>query len=160
MRLSRKTIDRLPRTVKRPHYDLGTVTVGIVHLGIGAFHRAHQAVYTDGLLSEDPSWGICGVSLRSPETRDALHPQDGLYTLAVQDGEGSELSVVGSVVELLCAPDDPEAVLRRMADPGTRIVSLTITEKGYCHNAATGTLDEGHPDIVHDLANPARPRTA
>lgn len=160
MRLSRKTIDRLPRTVKRPHYDLGTVTVGIVHLGIGAFHRAHQAVYTDGLLSEDPSWGICGVSLRSPETRDALHPQDGLYTLAVQDGEGSELSVVGSVVELLCAPDDPEAVLRRMADPGTRIVSLTITEKGYCHNPATGTLDEGHPDIVHDLANPARPRSA
>ncbi|MGH0251202.1 mannitol dehydrogenase family protein [Sinorhizobium meliloti] len=160
MRLSRKTIDRLPRTVKRPHYDLGTVTVGIVHLGIGAFHRAHQAVYTDGLLSEDPSWGICGVSLRSPETRDALHPQDGLYTLAVQDGEGSDLSVVGSVVELLCAPDDPEAVLRRMADPGTRIVSLTITEKGYCHNPATGTLDEGHPDIVHDLANPARPRSA
>ena len=160
MRLSRKTIDRLPRTVKRPHYDLGTVTVGIVHLGIGAFHRAHQAVYTDGLLSEDPSWGICGVSLRSPETRDALQPQDGLYTLAVQDGEGSDLSVIGSVVELLCAPEDPEAVLRRMADPATRIVSLTITEKGYCHNPATGTLDEGHPDIVHDLANPARPRSA
>lgn len=84
MRLSRKTIDRLPRTVKRPHYDLRTVTVGIVHLGIGAFHRAHQAVYTDGLLSEDPSWGICGISLRSPETRDALQPQDGLYTLAVR----------------------------------------------------------------------------
>ncbi len=160
MRLSRKTIDRLPRTVKRPDYDLGAVTVGIVHLGIGAFHRAHQAVYTDALLSEDPSWGICGVSLRSPETRDALQPQDGLYTLAVQDGEGSDLSVVGSVVELLCAPEDPEAVLRRMADPATRIVSLTITEKGYCHNPATGTLDEGHPDIIHDLANPARPRSA
>ncbi|MFQ6184105.1 mannitol dehydrogenase family protein [Sinorhizobium meliloti] len=160
MRLSRKTIDRLPHTVKRPDYDLGPVTVGIVHLGIGAFHRAHQAAYTDALLSENPSWGICGVSLRSPETRDALQPQDGLYTLAVQDGEGSDLSVIGSVVELLCAPEDPEAVLRRMADPATRIVSLTITEKGYCHNPATGTLDEGHPDIVHDLANPARPRSA
>jgi fructuronate reductase len=160
MRLSRKTIDRLPPTVKRPDYDLGPVTVGIVHLGIGAFHRAHQAAYTDALLSENPSWGICGVSLRSPETRDALQPQDGLYTLAVQDGEGSDLSVIGSVVELLCAPEDPEAVLRRMADPATRIVSLTITEKGYCHNPATGTLDEGHPDIVHDLANPARPRSA
>lgn len=160
MRLSRKTIDRLPPTVKRPDYDLGPVTVGIVHLGIGAFHRAHQAAYTDALLSENPSWGICGVSLRSPETRDALQPQDGLYTLAVQDGEGSDLGVIGSVVELLCAPEDPEAVLRRMADPATRIVSLTITEKGYCHNPATGTLDEGHPDIVHDLANPARPRSA
>ncbi|PJR16060.1 mannitol dehydrogenase [Sinorhizobium meliloti] len=160
MRLSRKTIDRLPHTVKRPDYDLGPVTVGIVHLGIGAFHRAHQAAYTDALLSDNPSWGICGVSLRSPETRDALQPQDGLYTLAVQDGEGSDLSVIGSVVELLCAPEDPEAVLRRMADPATRIVSLTITEKGYCHNPATGTLDEGHPDIVHDLANPARPRSA
>jgi fructuronate reductase len=160
MRLSRKTIDRLPPTVKRPDYDLGPVTVGIVHLGIGAFHRAHQAAYTDALLSENPYWGICGVSLRSPETRDALQPQDGLYTLAVQDGEGSDLSVIGSVVELLCAPEDPEAVLRRMADPATRIVSLTITEKGYCHNPATGTLDEGHPDIVHDLANPARPRSA
>lgn len=160
MRLSRKTIDRLPPTVKRPDYDLGPVTVGIVHLGIGAFHRAHQAAYTDALLSENPSWGICGVSLRSPETRDALQPQDGLYTLAVQDGEGSDLSVIGSVVELLCAPEDPEAVLRRMADPATRIVSLTITEKGYCHNPATGTLDEDHPDIVHDLANPARPRSA
>ena len=160
MRLSRKTIDRLPPTVKRPDYDLGPVSVGIVHLGIGAFHRAHQAAYTDALLSENPSWGICGVSLRSPETRDALQPQDGLYTLAVQDGEGSDLSVIGSVVELLCAPEDPEAVLRRMADPATRIVSLTITEKGYCHNPATGTLDEGHPDIVHDLANPARPRSA
>ncbi len=160
MRLSSKTIDRLPGTVKRPDYDLGAVTVGIVHLGIGAFHRAHQAVYTDALLSEDPSWGICGVSLRSPETRDALQPQDGLYTLAVQDGGGTELSVVGSVVELLCAPEDPEAVLRRMADPATRIVSLTITEKGYCHNPATGTLDESHPDIVHDLADTARPRSA
>ncbi|WP_324764532.1 mannitol dehydrogenase family protein (plasmid) [Sinorhizobium meliloti] len=160
MRLSRKTIDRLPPTVKRPDYDLAPVSVGIVHLGIGAFHRAHQAAYTDALLSENPSWGICGVSLRSSETRDALQPQDGLYTLAVQDGEGSDLSVIGSVVELLCAPEDPEAVLRRMADPATRIVSLTITEKGYCHNPATGTLDEGHPDIVHDLANPARPRSA
>ena len=160
MRLSRKTIDRLPPTVKRPDYDLAPVSVGIVHLGIGAFHRAHQAAYTDALLSENPSWGICGVSLRSSETRDALQPQDGLYTLAVQDGEGSDLSVIGSVVELLCAPEDPEAVLRRMADPATRIVSLTITEKGYCHNPATGTLDEGHPDIVHDLANPTRPRSA
>ncbi|MCA1404461.1 mannitol dehydrogenase family protein [Ensifer sp. IC3342] len=160
MRLSRQTLDRLLATVKRPEYDPAGLAVGIVHLGIGAFHRAHQAVFTDAVLTEDPSWGICGVSLRSPETRDALAPQDGLYTLKVQDGEGEELQVIGSVAELLCAPEDPEAVLARMADPATRIVSLTITEKGYCHNPATGKLDEAHPDVVHDLQNPARPKSA
>lgn len=160
MRLSRQTLDRLPATVKRPEYDPAGLAVGIVHLGIGAFHRAHQAVFTDAVLAEDPAWGICGVSLRSPETRDALAPQDGLYTLKVQDGEGEQLQVIGSVVELLCAPEDPEAVLARMADPATRIVSLTITEKGYCHNPATGKLDEAHPDVVHDLQNPARPKSA
>ncbi|WP_085033171.1 mannitol dehydrogenase family protein [Ensifer aridi] len=159
-RLSRQTLGQLPKDVGRPNYDPARVTVGIVHLGIGAFHRAHQAAFTDAVLAQDPSWGICGVSLRSPETRDALAPQDGLYTLKVQDGDGEELQVIGSVVELLCAPEDPEAVLRRMADPATRIVSLTITEKGYCHNPATGTLDENHPDIVHDLENPGRPRSA
>ncbi|MCA1443315.1 mannitol dehydrogenase family protein [Ensifer sp. IC4062] len=160
MRLSRQTLDRLPATIKQPEYDPARLAVGIVHLGIGAFHRAHQAVFTDAVLAEDPSWGICGVSLRSPETRDALAPQDGLYTLNVQDGEGEELQVIASVVELLCAPEDPEAVLARMADPATRIVSLTITEKGYCHNPATGKLDEAHPDVVHDLENPARPKSA
>ncbi|QLL66194.1 mannitol dehydrogenase family protein [Sinorhizobium mexicanum] len=160
MRLSRQTLDRLPAAVKRPEYDPARLAVGIVHLGIGAFHRAHQAVFTDAVLAEDPSWGICGVSLRSPETRAALAPQDGLYTLKVQDGEREELQVVGSVVELLCAPEDPEAVLARLANPATRIVSLTITEKGYCHNPATGKLDEGHPDVIHDLQNPARPRSA
>ncbi|THK39586.1 mannitol dehydrogenase family protein [Ensifer sp. MPMI2T] len=160
MRLSRQTLDRLPAIVKQPEYDPAGLAVGIVHLGIGAFHRAHQAVFTDAVLANDPSWAICGVSLRSPETRDALAPQDGLYTLKVQDGEGEELQVIGSVAELLCAPEDPEAVLARMADPATRIVSLTITEKGYCHNPATGKLDEAHPDVVHDLQNPARPKSA
>ncbi|MGO4440575.1 mannitol dehydrogenase family protein [Rhizobium sp. RAF56] len=160
MKLSRATLPNLPPVVRQPAYDPASVTIGIVHLGIGAFHRAHQAAFTDAVLADDLSWGICGASLRSPDTRDALKPQDGLYTLAVRDGGGEELSVIGSVVELLCAPDDPEALLARMADPKTRIVSLTITEKGYCHNPATGTLDEAHPDIVHDLQNPETPKTA
>ncbi|WP_411036998.1 mannitol dehydrogenase family protein [Shinella sp. BYT-45] len=160
MRLSRQTLPRLPAAVSRPDYDPAAVAVGIVHLGIGAFHRAHQAVFTDAVLSENPGWGICGVSLRSPETRDALAPQDGLYTLKVQDGSGERLRVIGSVVEFLCAPEDPQAVLARMADPRTRIVSLTVTEKGYCHNPATGTLDESHPDVLHDIAHPDRPRSA
>jgi len=160
MRLSRATLKNLPPVVRTPAYDPATVTVGIVHLGIGAFHRAHQAAFTDAVLPDDPSWGICGVSLRSPDTRDALAPQDGLYTLAVRDGGGEALSVIGSVVELLCAPEDPEALIARMAAASTGIVSLTITEKGYCHNPATGALDENHPDILHDLANPSRPKTA
>lgn len=160
MRLSRQTLAQLPDAIGRPDYDPATVTVGIVHLGIGAFHRAHQAAFTDAVLAEDTNWGICGVSLRSPETRDALAPQDGLYVLKVQDGAGETLRVIGSVVELLCAPEDPQAVLARMSDARTRIVSLTVTEKGYCHNPATGTLDENHPGILHDLADPARPRTA
>ncbi|HXV31572.1 MAG TPA: mannitol dehydrogenase family protein [Sinorhizobium sp.] len=160
MRLSRRTLDRLPATVNRPDYDPAKVAIGIIHLGIGAFHRAHEAAFTDEVVAADASWGICGVSLRSPETRDALQPQDGLYTLKIQDGDGAELRVIGSVVELLCAPEDPEAVLCRMSEPATRIVSLTITEKGYCHNPASGMLDETHPDIVHDLDNPTRPRSA
>ena len=160
MRLSDATIAALPDSVARPAYDRRDVRIGMVHLGVGAFHRAHQAAYTDGVLAHDPSWGICGVSLRSPDTRDALTPQDGLYTLAVRDDERQALRIVGSVAELLVTPEDPEAVLARMADPAVRIVSLTVTEKGYCHKPATGELDEAHPDILHDLANPGRPRSA
>jgi fructuronate reductase len=159
-RLSNETLPHLPETVAKPGYDRAKVTVGIVHIGIGAFHRAHQAVFTDEVLARNPSWGICGVSLRSAETRDALAPQDGLYTLKVQDGSGETLRIIGSVVETLVAPEDPQAVLARMADPATRIVSLTVTEKGYCHNPATGMLDDNHPDIVHDLQNPDKPRSA
>ena len=159
-RLSNETLKQLPDTIAKPGYDRAAVTVGIVHLGIGAFHRAHQAVFTDDVLSRDPSWGICGVSLRSAETRDALAPQDGLYTLKVQDGGGEALRVIGSVVETLVAPENPQAVLARMADPATRIVSLTVTEKGYCHNPATGMLDEDHPDVRHDLQNPQTPKSA
>ncbi|HTO34393.1 MAG TPA: mannitol dehydrogenase family protein [Pararhizobium sp.] len=159
-RLSRKTLSQLPASVGKPAYDLAGLTVGIVHLGIGAFHRAHQAVFTDEVLAGDPSWGICGVSLRSAETRDALAPQEELYTLKVQDGQGAALRVIGSIVETLVAPENPETVLSRMADPSTRIVSLTVTEKGYCHNPANGALDESHPDILHDLQNPSKPKSA
>lgn len=159
-RLSQEALVRLPADIERPAYDRAKVLIGIVHLGIGAFHRAHQAVFTDSVLSHDPSWGICGVSLRSPETRDALAPQDGLYTLKVQDGSGERLRVIGSVIEVLVAPENPELVLARMAAAETRIVSLTVTEKGYCHHPATGRLDEAHPDILHDLAHPSQPKSA
>ncbi|MBL8584063.1 MAG: mannitol dehydrogenase family protein, partial [Rhizobiaceae bacterium] len=135
------------------------VAQGIVHLGVGAFHRAHQAVYVDRCLAAgDSRWGITGVSLRSPDTRDALAPQDGLYTLSVRDGSGERLTVVGSMLKLAVAPEDPAAVVARMADPATRIVTLTVTEKAYLRNAA-GDLDMAHPDLAHDLAHHSSPRT-
>jgi fructuronate reductase len=131
------------------------VTIGVVHLGPGAFHRAHQAFYFDQLLARDPRWGICAVSLKSPGVRDALEPQDGLYTLAQLDQE-TTFRIIGSIVEVLVAPEDPPAVFARLAAPMTRMVTLTVTEKGYCLSA-DGGLDETHPDIIHDLANPREP---
>lgn len=160
VRLDPAMLPALPGAVARPRYDRAAIATGIVHLGLGAFHRAHQAVYTDDALARRPGdWGICGVSLRSPETRDALAPQSGLYTLGVRDAEGERLRVIGALREVLVAPEDPVAVLARLADPRVRVVTITVTEKGYCHSPATGTLDEGHVDIRHDLGSPARPRS-
>ncbi len=116
---------------------------------------------TDAVLARgDLRWGTLGVSLRSPETREALAPQDGLYTVAVRDADGERLQVVGSVGALMVAPEDPQALLVAMASPSVRIVSLTVTEKGYCHAPATGELDERHPDILRDLAHPEASRSA
>jgi fructuronate reductase len=161
MRLSAQSLAHLPKTVRRPTYDRETNAIGIVHLGVGAFHRAHQAVVIEDCIERgETGWGIAGASLRSAETRDALAPQDNLYTLAIRSGEGEDLRIIGTLRESLVAPEDPGALLARMARPETRIVSLTVTEKGYCHDPATGELNEAHPDILADLANPATPRTA
>ncbi len=142
-----------------PGYDLAQATPGIVHLGVGAFHRAHQAVYIDDCLAAgETGWGIVGASLRSPDTRDALAPQDGLYTLAVQDASGDRLRIIGSLRELLVAPEDPALLVARMADPATRIVTLTVTEKAYLRNAA-GDLDLSHPDVARDVETLSSPRT-
>lgn len=160
-RLSLAALPHLPDTVARPAYDVAAARIGIVHLGLGAFHRAHQALYVeDRLNAGEEGWAICGVSLRSPDTRDALAPQDGLYTLIERSGEGTRARVVGALRRLLVAPEDPQAVIAAMADPAVRIVSLTITEKGYCHDPATGRLRADHPDIVHDLARPQNPKSA
>jgi fructuronate reductase len=144
----------------RLRYDRASVTPGIVHLGVGAFQRAHLAAYVDALLERDPSWGIVGASLRRPDTRQALAPQDFLYTLAVRSGAGTELRVIGALLEVLDAATQRDLLLATMADPRIRLVSLTVTEKGYCHDPATGALDPRHPDVLHDLANPAAPASA
>ncbi|MFM8745682.1 MAG: mannitol dehydrogenase family protein [Aestuariivirga sp.] len=142
-------------------YDPTRLEIGIVHLGAGAFHRAHQADYTDDAIRRGGhQWGILGVSLRSPETRDALAPQDYLYTLAETDESGERCRVIGALRGILVAPEDPLALIEAMCRPAVKIVSLTVTEKGYCHDPATGEINENHPDIVHDLAHPLRPRSA
>jgi fructuronate reductase len=160
MRLGDATLRALPADVARPGYDRAGVATGIVHLGVGAFQRAHQATYTEAALAAgDRRWGMVGASLRSPAVRNQLKPQDGLYTLAVRGADGEKLQVIGALQDVLVAPEDPEALLHRLVDPAVKIVTLTVTEKGYCHDPATTALDEAHPDIVHDLANPARPRS-
>jgi fructuronate reductase len=166
-RLHPAHLDSLRVAVRRPSYQREALGTGIVHLGLGAFMRAHLAVYNDDALDQGGalSWGIAGVSLRHADTRDALAPQEGLYTLALRDADASgrareALRVIGGVREMLVAPNDPAAVLRCMASPEVRIISLTVTEKGYCHDPASGTLRPDHPDIVHDLAHPGAPRSA
>ena len=156
--LSLETLAALPPGIRRPAYDPGGVRIGIVHLGIGAFHRAHQAIYTDDAIARaGGDWGICGVSLRSPDVRDRMVPQDGLYTAVEKSPGGVRRRVVGSVREVLFQGDDRGRIDARLADRATRIVTLTVTEKGYCHDPATGRLDITHPDIAHDLAHPDAP---
>ena len=160
-RLSQAAIGNLPAAVARPDPRVLASKPGIVHLGVGAFHRAHQAAMTEAaIVAGDTDWAIIAASLRSPDTRDALMPQDGLYTLAVRDAAGERLQVIGVIRDVLVGPENPERLIAAMADAAIRIVSMTVTEKGYCHDPATGTLDANHPDIVHDLSRLDAPRSA
>ncbi len=147
-----------------PAYDRDLVTPGVVHFGVGGFHRAHQAMYHDRLMAEGATldWGICGVGVMTADRlmKQVLDAQDGLYTLVLKHSDGTyEPRVIGSIVEYLFAPDDPEDVIEKMTAASTRIVSLTITEGGYNIDDATGEFDAGNPDVVHDLALDAVPRT-
>lgn len=146
----------LPATIERPGYDRASLRAGILHLGPGAFMRAHLAAHTDMTLAQDTGWGIEVAGLRNSKTADLLNRQKGLYTLLVRETGMTRAYVVGAIM-LGHAPGD---ILSRMADPSIRIVSLTITEKAYGLNAATGGLDEGHPDIAADLAALQAPRSA
>ncbi len=160
-RLSKTALAALPAGVRRPAYDRSRLSPGIVHLGLGAFARAHLCEFTDDALEHEfGAWGVVGASLQRPDQRDRLKPQDGLYTFLKRAPAGPELRVIGSVLDVLVAPESPQALVARLAAPETRIVSLTVTEKGYCHDPATGRLRADHPDIAHDLANPDAPRSA
>ena len=144
-----------------PAYDWRASGASHVHLGVGAFFKAHVAVYSDEAMARrGGDWRIRGVSLRRPDMRDALTPQDCLYTVTARDSDRSETRVVASIAGMLVAPENPRAVVAALAAPETKIVTLTITEKGYCLDAATGALDLSHPDIAHDLENLPAPVTA
>ncbi|MEZ0495689.1 mannitol dehydrogenase family protein [Sphingomonas sp. IW22] len=155
-RLSNATLTSLPDGVARPDYDRDAMRIGVVHFGPGAFHRAHQAPVYDTLNAADARWGIIGVSLNSRGVADALNPQDGLYTLALLDAE-PETRVIGSIARVLTA-DEHGAILDAVAAADTRIVSSTVTEKGYCL-AGDGSLDMDHPAVAHDLAGEGAPRS-
>ncbi|HTG37801.1 mannitol dehydrogenase family protein [Sphingomonas sp.] len=155
-RLSNATLADLPQGVGRPDYDRDAMRIGVVHFGPGAFHRAHQAPVYDALNAVDARWGIIGVSLNSRGVADALNPQDGLYALALLDAE-PETRVIGSIARVLTA-DQRDAILDAVAAPDTRIVSATVTEKGYCLSG-DGSLDMDHPAVAHDLAGDGAPRS-
>ncbi len=153
--LNFSTLGEVPSAVGQPAYDVAAVRIGIVHFGPGAFFRAHQAAYIDRLLALDPNWGICAVALNSTGVRDALTPQDGLYTLAELDAR-THFQVIGAIRELQVAHETPAAVLARLASPDVRLVTMTVTEKGYGLDA-DGALNPQEPAVRHDLDHPGEP---
>jgi len=162
--LSARTLAYWRGRVPVPAYDRDLVTPGVVHFGVGGFHRAHQAMYHDRVMNQGAAldWGICGVGVMAGDRRmkQVLDAQDGLYTLVLKHSDGTyEPRVIGSIVEYLFAPDDPAAVIEKMAAPSTRIVSLTVTEGGYNINDATGEFDLANPEVIADLEPGAVPRT-
>lgn len=157
-RLANDTVQAVQGSAAVPGYDRSAVQAGIVHFGVGGFHRSHQAMLLDQLMNRGLAmdWGICGVGTLPTDRRtaDALAAQDCLYTLEVKNSDGSrDLRVIGSIVEYLLAVDDPAAVMERLAEPSIRIVSLTITEGGYFMDDVTGLFDPSAPAVQADLTS-------
>ncbi len=164
MRLSNSSLANLPNNVAIPAYDRSRLTAGIVHIGVGNFHRAHMARYMDDLFAMglDQDWAILGAGVRPGDAamRDKLEAQDWLTTAVELGPDGMRAQVVGSMVGFVPVEADNQALIRAMSDPAIRIVSLTVTEGGYYIDPATQQFDAGHADIQHDVQNPDRPRTA
>ena len=159
-RLTTGSLSKLSAEVATPSYDRAG-SCGVVHLGAGAFHRAHQAAYFDALLARgEAGWMIQGASLRSPAVAEQLNPQDGLFTILERNGRSQHARIAGSIASVLIAPDNPSALVSALAAPSIALVTLTVTEKGYCIDPATGELRLEDPNIRHDIDNPANPRTA
>ncbi len=160
MRLNLSALAALPDAIQHPHYDPSKLGIGIVHLGLGAFHRAHQAVYTDDAITANGGeWGISAVSLKTRTACDQLAPQDGLYSVRTVSRAGDAWRVVGSVREALFAPEQMAEVIARIARAETKIITLTVTEKGYCANVGKREPLWDHADIAHDLQHADAPRS-
>lgn len=162
--LNQKSLVDISDRIPCPTYHRDGLSAGMVHIGVGGFHRAHQAFYTHKLLEKSgvSEWGICGIGLREGDRKihDVLKKQDGLYTLIVKHPDGKiEPQIIGSINDFLLGVDNPMAVIDRMAHPDTKIVSLTITEGGYNFNPSTGEFDFENPDIRHELKHPDQPKT-
>jgi mannitol 2-dehydrogenase len=159
-RLRDDTLPALRDRIEVPAYDRKALVPAVVHIGVGGFHRAHQAVYFDDLARlGHRGWAEIGVGLRSPAMRDALAPQDNLFTVVERDQKGDTARVVGAMVDYLYAPDDPQAVLGALADARTRVVTLTITGDGYPVDE-DGHFHAEDPAVRADLAHPQQPTTA
>ena len=164
MKLNNQALPEITGEVQTPAYDRNKVTAGIVHFGVGGFHRAHQAMYLDRLMNEGKAldWGIIGMGVMPFDTkmRDVMKASDGLYTLVVKNPDGTrDVRVIGSILDYIFAPDDINAAIEQLADPAIRIVSLTVTEGGYNVNPVTGEFDFTNPDVIADLAHPLAPKT-
>ena len=158
-RLSWSSLPSVAAAVRLPRYQAQDISPGIVHLGVGNFHRAHQAVAIDDCLAAgETDWGIIGVSFRQSAMRDALAPQDGLFTL-LEQGENTRARVIGSLQQILVAAESPAAMIAAIADPRIKLVTLTVTEKGYCLDATRRAPDWQHVDLAHDLRQPEQPRS-
>nr|WP_156172064.1 mannitol dehydrogenase family protein [Aurantiacibacter gangjinensis] len=150
----------VPPEARTPCYDRAQ-PCGVLHLGTGAFHRAHQATYFDALLSAGHNgWMICGASLRSPAVSRQMNPQDGLFTVLIRDGGEEQVEIVGSVAEVMVAPENPSALVSALAHSDVALVTLTVTEKGYCLDPATGALNLDDEGVAGDIADIASPQTA
>jgi mannitol 2-dehydrogenase len=164
IKLSNANLRSLPANVRVPTYDRGRIGQRIAHIGVGGFHRAHQAVYNDDLfhLNGGSEWGLCGIGLLPVDSHigEVLRSQDYLYTVVERSAAGDEARVIGSIQNFLHAPSNPNVVLEKLASPDTHIVSLTITEGGYYVHQGTGDLDAEHPDIQYELAHPHEPKGA
>lgn len=163
MKLSNATLPALPEQVLVPHYDRSALNAGIVHIGLGNFHRAHQAWYLHRLMQQGKAldWAIIGAGVRPADSgmRDKLLAQDCLTTLVELDPDSADTEIVGAMIDFVPVAENNGPLIRQLSDPTIRIVSLTVTEGGY-YRDADGQLDASHPDIVHDAQNPDTPRTA
>jgi len=162
-RLGSEALAQIDPQVRRPRYDRRALEIGMAHIGVGAFHRCHQAEYTDDMLEAAfGCWGVVGVNLKPPRLTNSLGAQDGLFSRTLKRGHESETRVIGCLKRVIDLDDDAnaETAISALAAPAIGTITMTLTEKGYCHIPATGALDRSNADLAHDLTAPAQPRTA